>query len=133
MSDLTDRLRTATIGSVELDGLVERYVGDMSPKYKFLERDNWGERVDTWTAGGFGGYQFYYPSPVTTSLDAALALVDRKLPETYVDISKGKTGRGEAVLHGHGYRTLAASPALAVTLALVVALETAEADKLVDA
>jgi hypothetical protein len=74
MTDLIARLEAATEGSRELDAYVARAVG-INVTYS-----------NEITPEPCGDDDCYLPN-YTTSIDAALALIERKLPGSYIDLS----------------------------------------------
>lgn len=79
-TELVERLEVADRGSRELDGLVEVAIRDVQAARSGLKREHWAK----WRSNRDGhisdGHTFYDSAPVTTSIDAALALAERVLP-----------------------------------------------------
>lgn len=96
VSELVERLELAEAGSRELDGLVEVVVRDVSAARSGLAPEHWAK----WRSNRFGnvgdGHTEYASAPVTTSLDAALALAWRVLPGWRVFIDAGGSGLATA-------------------------------------
>lgn len=131
MGDLIARLEAATEGNRELDCLIREWD---DPRYTSGRRvmyygEPTGEHVSVDTGG-------WSESPAfTTSIDAAVALIERKLPsancigvESYPDDDGATTWEAyvsrNRVNEGHWMKTgFAKTPALALCLALLRALE----------
>lgn len=79
-AELIERLETAEAGSRELDAMVEVAVRRVEAARTGLKREHWAK----WRHSAPGlvgdGHTQYASAPVTTSLDAALALAERVLP-----------------------------------------------------
>jgi hypothetical protein len=117
-SELERRLSEATGGSRELDDAVDAALWPESAKYRHAALSR-------------GDYTTYpEPAPVTSSIDAALALVERKLPGWWVQVSTHGIATIQRVLGGDQpaprIRVTAATPALAICLCLIRALATQE-------
>lgn len=128
MTDLIKRLEEAEAGSRELDALVFRRFGGPLPK----EFAGYGVEL-TWQADGsatmpVGEMQVRYDPPAyTTSLDAALALAERVLPEWgwYAGGSRGEhCGRLDTPDGCDFEEAYAATPALALCIAVLKATDT---------
>lgn len=80
MSDLIKALEEAEKGSLVLDGRVEVAIRDVFAARSGLAREHWAK----WRSNAAGfvsdGDTTYGSDPVTTSVDAALALASRVLP-----------------------------------------------------
>ncbi|WP_341020975.1 hypothetical protein [Brevundimonas diminuta] len=77
LSALIARLEAAEVGSRELDAHVEVAARAFEAAKTGLSREHWAKWVvsrDFWVEDEHTAYQ---PTPVTTSLDAALALAER--------------------------------------------------------
>jgi hypothetical protein len=92
--DIIERLEKATEPDPRLNGLIAMAVGSMPMEAMFMETDAWGERSDTWYLGGFGGYTFLIPDECTASIDAAIALVERMLPDWDLQLFKRQSKGG---------------------------------------
>ena len=118
LSALIARLEAAEVGSRELDAHVEVAARGFEAAKTGLAREHWA----VWRASSSGivsdGATQYASAPVTTSLDAALALAERVL------------GNGPCVLHRNGPSewgftyvdddtAYAATPALSVCAAIL--------------
>lgn len=81
MSGLVEKLEAAEAGSREFDGLVEVAIRDVFASRSGLKQEHWAK----WRSNAAGfvsdGYTTYASDPVTTSLDAALALAERVCPD----------------------------------------------------
>lgn len=133
---LIEKLSAVEEGSRELDGLIAQAFGLMPTFARWESRDEYsmlsGESI--WVSGHYGDYKFYDPEPYTASLDAAVALVEQKLPncswgiesEQYYDNGTIRP-RYVARIRAQGSPRLHvvasfATPALALCLALLRAL-----------
>lgn len=100
LSALIARLEAAEVGSRELDAHVEVAARAFEAAKTGLAREHWA----VWRASpsgivGDGGTQ-YASAPVTTSLDAALALAERVLPEeTFWEMSHNAVINGQRMYH----------------------------------
>jgi hypothetical protein len=130
MTDLIKRLEEAEAGSRELDALVFRRFGGPLPK----EFAGYGVGL-TWQADGsatmpVGEMQVRYdPPPLTTSLDAALALAERVLPGLYMwkvefDDEPTSTPASAKVYAKRDGQGSALTPALALCAAILKATDT---------
>ena len=123
MSALIARLEAAETGSAELDYLID-------------------EALSEWRniGGGFAVHKvtgerrrnsFDYTAPVTTSLDAALALAERVLPGCGWSVSmddrmgwyQSDIGKDHYLFAGEPSRSLARTPALALCIAILKAIQ----------
>lgn len=121
MSALIARLEAAETGGAELDYLIDeafsewRNIGGGWAVHKVT-----GERVTN---------SFSYPAPVTTSLDAALALAERALDQRGpININVCLAGSAQAQIYptdpcGPHVQALAPTPALALCIAISKAKE----------
>jgi len=121
---ILNRLRSAESGSRELDGDIALALGQVD-----AEAVNWTRREDGWL-----WYRFVEPDdfdtweapPYTTSIDAALALVERMLPDALYDLHKHYGGQWAASVlrenHKRPYFEANSAP-LAILTALFSALE----------
>jgi hypothetical protein len=90
MTDLTallERVEKAESASRELDGLIAKAFGELPAEAWWMTENVYGEDAEQWVSGGYGKYKFYEPEPYTASIDAALALVEKKLPGAEYDIT----------------------------------------------
>lgn len=97
---LLSRLEAAEGEDRELDGLLAKLVGDLPAEAYWSTQDVYGYSTRYWVSGGYGAYKFYDPEPYTASLDAAIALAERALPEWQI-ISFTMGWRGPGKLHDH--------------------------------
>lgn len=126
LADLIAKVEAAEGGSRELDRLIAMTLA--------------GATADYTPAGEFRGYYrggFWVSigpiEPVTVFVDAALALVERKLPglqKSVVDLRPVRPCEANIWHYGHfdDVHAKAATPALALCLALLRALSTAPGD-----
>jgi hypothetical protein len=124
-SDLIARLQSATEGSRELDALIAAATGwVLSGRSDHVDDD---KVHDIWRCGEV---ERYAPPEVTRSVDAALALIERKLPGNFVLVKSIESNPGEIIWNGKiesvNYELRAwanaSTPALALCLALLRAL-----------
>lgn len=123
LSALIARLEAAEVGSRELDAHVEVAVRAFEAAETGLSREHWAKWIvsrDFWVEDEHTAYQ---PTPVTTSLDAALALAERVLPGWDWQITKGADEMALAcVQHSRrvsGPEVCASTPALAICIAIL--------------
>lgn len=117
LSALIARLEAAEVGSRELDAHVEVAARGFDAAKTGLAREHWA----AWRASSSGivgdGATQYASAPVTTSLDAALALAERVLPDAKViAVSRTERGWGAGV---NGYVVKSKPPALALCIAIL--------------
>lgn len=122
--DLIERLEAAEAGSRELDAHVWAGVNG----YELFEHDGAGWRYRMSSGDIMRHERTSYISPLTTSLDAALALAERVLPGWLRDTSEHETGRwygcvtnpkrNRRLLSGVSY-AYAPTPALALCIAIL--------------
>ncbi len=87
ISELKERIAKADCADRELDGLIAQAFGLIPSDARWETRDAYGLRDDAgWVSGGYGGYKFHDPEPYTASLDAAIALVEMKLPQCWWNV-----------------------------------------------
>lgn len=132
LDDLIERVEKATGADRALDGAI----------YWHLLEENRTERELWWVELQFqtGAVNGDWRAPYTASLDAALALVERKLPGCVWGISRFRRAHGAIVYHvelfnidgdaphaaDDHFRAEGITPALAVILALLRALKSSE-------
>lgn len=124
LSAFIARLEAAEAGSRELDAHVEVAVRAIEAAKTGLAREHWAKWIvsrDFWVEDEHTAYQ---PAPVTTSLDAALALAERVLPGWRVglnsDHDRGPLWSAQVKRRGETWRPigeLAPTPALALCIA----------------
>lgn len=134
---ILDRLRSAETGSRELD--VEIWFELVEPRYLWAK-----DREGYWSVNRAGTVMtpiwqsdtpLRHAPDYTTSIDAALALVDKMLPDGRWRVEKcavpflhpGCAYWASAGLAGEQEATYAATPALAILTALLTALAAKEA------
>ncbi|WP_087139107.1 hypothetical protein [Brevundimonas diminuta] len=137
LSALIARLEAAEVGSRELDAHVEIAARAFEAAKTGLAREHWA----IWRASSSGivsdGATQYASATVTTSLDAALALAERVLPDREIALSQRKPRHLETcaewwhaslfkvrtgVVFGVGPSTVtakASTPALALAIAIL--------------
>lgn len=117
VSELVERLEGASAGGRELSGEVLLALG-------FKDISDFRDARDTWSRTGRLDDAFHQGA-VTTSLDAALALAKRVLPDHDVQIMKGaKEGALAAVSH---YLSVGVDEATARTMPLALVSATLKA------
>ena len=122
---LIDRLKAATGPDRELDAAIELAYGYSIPSDAIFRPEtdyvqcqwNWVHPLD--------GKIFHICPLYTASIDAALALVERMLPESMYDLHKCETGYSFSILRNNLDRPYfgGATPALAILIALFTALQ----------
>lgn len=120
-TDLPTRLEGAAAGSRELDAEVEVAARAVEAARSGLAREHWAK----WRASRSGivgdAHTQYASPPVTTSIDAIVALADRVLDGCIVRLSIHRDGPSfGSVDFGHRlYASKAATPALALCAAII--------------
>lgn len=130
--ELKERVAKATGPDRELDGLIEQALGILPSEAYWSTSNVYGEVVAHWISGGYGAYKYHEPEALTASLDAAIALVEMKLPGWGWCCEKTCAGLCRAVVWHplakmHDWRANAHTPALALIAALLEALEASKA------
>ena len=126
MKDLIAMLEAAGEGSRELDGEIALLVGATIDRDRFMRHPPW------WELEGFPSRTT--PWPFTASLDAIVALIERKLPEQFAGLQANRhpdrradwSAWLEDGMEQHEAR--AETPALALCIALLRALSTGESE-----
>ena len=80
LAELKERVAKATGPDRELDGLIEQALGILPSDAYWSTSNVYGDVVAHWISGGYGAYKYHEPEALTASLDAAIALVEMKLP-----------------------------------------------------
>lgn len=128
LSALIARLESAEAGSRELDAHVEVAVRAIEAAKTGLTREHWA----IWRASSSGivgdGATQYASAPVTTSLDAALALADRVLPGVRVMVERDHDGKGWAMAQSKPEYPREMADASTPALALCIATLRAKLD-----
>jgi len=132
LSALIARLEAAEVGSRELDAHVEVVARAFEAAKTGLARELWAKWIVSRDFGVEDEHTAYQPAPVTTSLDAALALAERVLPEWRVfgisderdfQVNRG-WGAGVGEKTGPGIQhAKAPTPALALCTAILRAIQ----------
>ena len=124
LSALIARLEAAEVGSRELDAHVEVAARAFEAAKTGLAREHWA----VWRASSSGivgdGATQYASAPVTTSLDAALALAERVLPGWGFFLRKDKDGCNCGLLYPDAHFVTpgcgsSPTPALALVIAIL--------------
>lgn len=117
LSALIARLEAAEVGSRELDAHVEVAVRGFEAAKTGLSPEHWAKWIvsrDFWVEDEHTAYQ---PTPVTTSLDAALALAERLIEHRLWNLWKSGSGY-VASFEGDIY-SRSSTPALALVSAIL--------------
>jgi hypothetical protein len=134
----------------DLDALIERVRGATEPSRE-LDRDiaiatfkgcednherarkvliSYGAQPWNFEVSGISGVSLRTPEPVTSSLDAAIALAERVLPGWAGEVDFGGTGLQQAWMHepsgARSFTSQSSTPALALILAILTALKEQE-------
>lgn len=122
---LIARLEAATEGSRELDAalwMLDPPTEFFGSKVERMHRGADGESITIDTANGFRHFRAAYPSRMTTSIDAAVALVPAVLRDVLM-IQFGAPAKAGFVREGRFTYFEGATPALAVCIAALRARE----------